>query len=223
MGASVAGKIAEYIRRESLVEGDPLPSEAVLADEYNVSQRVVRDALRALSQQGVIRTRQGKRAVVSSLRPVAVRGYFQHAVAGDSSAIHELLELRQAIETRAAGSAALHLTADELANLAAVLDEAEAEDLTTARRVELDLAFHRAIVRHSGNRFFDGILEVLTDTLTEERRRGKQLTEHAGGTHETSDREHRSILRALEARDSFLAEQAMRAHLERVRQTFRAM
>ncbi|WP_026877064.1 FadR/GntR family transcriptional regulator [Jiangella gansuensis] len=223
MGSSVADKITEYIRRESLVEGDPLPSESRLADEYGVSQRVVRDALRLLSQQGVIWTRQGKRAVVSSLRPVGVLGYFQHAVAGDSEAIHELLELRQAIETRAAGSAAPRLSAEDLAKLSEILDQAEAEDVTSSSRVDLDLAFHRSIVRHSGNRFFDAILEVLTATLTEERRRGQELTEHAGGTHEISDREHRSILRALEARDSFLAEQAMRAHLERVRQTFQAM
>ncbi|CAM3491498.1 FadR/GntR family transcriptional regulator [Occultella aeris] len=220
LGAGVAERIAEHIRSESLVEGDPLPSEGALAETYGVSQRVVRDALRLLSQQGVIWTRQGKRAVVSTLRPVAVLGYFQHAVAGDAAAIHELLELRQAIETQAAGAAAQRMQADDLVSLSELLDRAEAEAVTSSARVESDLAFHRAIVRFSGNRFFDGILDVLTTTLTEERRRGQEITEQAGGTHDTSDREHRAILLALQARDSALVEQAMRTHLDRVRQAF---
>ncbi|MFC7716086.1 FadR/GntR family transcriptional regulator [Nonomuraea recticatena] len=110
LGTRVAALITEHIGRHGLADGDELPSEAKLAEEYGVSQRIVRDALRALSQQGVIRTRQGKRAVVSELRPVAVHSYFKLAMEADGSAIDELIELRLALETKAAGLAATRIS-----------------------------------------------------------------------------------------------------------------
>lgn len=216
LGAQVAEGITDYIRREGLSAGDPLPSEAVLAGEYKVSQRVVRDALRLLGQQGVLRTQQGKRAVVSDLRPVAVHGYFKLVTGMDKHAIGELLELRQALETKAAGLAASRIDSRRLAELDDILRKTTECGDDLAARVDLDLAFHQMIVDTSENRFFTAIHEALAEVLASERRRGAALTESAGGHHEESDAEHRTIMYALSSADPLLAEQAMRTHLERV-------
>ncbi|MFD9943816.1 FadR/GntR family transcriptional regulator [Nonomuraea sp. NPDC059023] len=221
LGTRVAALITDYIRKQGLKEGDELPSEARLAEEYGVSQRVVRDAFRSLSQQGVIRTRQGKRAVVSELRPVAVHSYFRLAMEADGSAIDELVEMRLALETKAAGLAAARITDRELEGLRALLEEADAVGDDLQRRVELDLAFHLGIVKAARNRFFTAVLEALSDVLANEREKGKELTEFLGETHAESDAEHRALLLGLGTRDAALAEQQMRAHLERVQRTFR--
>ncbi|MEU7000017.1 FadR/GntR family transcriptional regulator [Nonomuraea sp. NPDC046570] len=221
LGTRVAAMIAEHIRRHGLTEGAELPSEAKLADEYGVSQRVVRDAFRSLSQQGVIRTRQGKRAVVSELRPVAVHSYFRLAMQADGSAIDELVEMRLALETKAAGLAATRITEPELEDLRALLDEVEQVGDDLRRRVELDLAFHIGVVKAARNRFFSGVIEALSDVLATERERGKELTEYLGETHAESDAEHRALLLGLGTGDAALAEQQMRAHLERVQRRFR--
>ncbi|MFI6299154.1 FadR/GntR family transcriptional regulator [Nonomuraea sp. NPDC050790] len=221
LGTRVAALITDYIRKQGLKEGDELPSEAKLAEEYGVSQRVVRDAFRSLSQQGVIRTRQGKRAVVSELRPVAVHSYFRLAMEADGSAIDELVEMRLALETKAAGLAAARITDGELEALRALLEEADAVGDDLHRRVELDLAFHLGIVKAARNRFFTAVLEALSDVLANEREKGKELTEFLGETHAESDAEHKALLLGLGTRDAALAEQQMRAHLERVQRTFR--
>ncbi|GAA0992275.1 FadR/GntR family transcriptional regulator [Acrocarpospora macrocephala] len=221
LGKQIADQIRDLIKTEGLIDGDPLPSESDLANRYGVSQRVVRDALRTLTNQGVVETRQGKRATVSGLRPVAVEDYFRLAVDAHEEAIDELLELRLAIETKAAGLAATRATAVEIAELRTVmaqLNDAE-DDLT--RRVELDMAFHSAIARASRNRFFQSILDALAEALTAERHRGGQLTEAAGLTHAETNTQHQALLLALEARDAQLAEQCMRAILERARHYFR--
>jgi GntR family transcriptional regulator, transcriptional repressor for pyruvate dehydrogenase complex len=221
LGTRVAGLITEHIRKLGLAEGDELPSEASLAQEYGVSQRVVRDAFRALSQQGVIRTRQGKRAVVSELRPVAVHSYFRLAMEADGSAIDELVEMRLALETKAAGLAATRITDRELEALRGLLAEADQAGADLPRRVELDLAFHLGIVKAARNRFFTAVLEALSDVLATEREKGKELTEFLGETHAESDAEHQALLLGLGTRDAALAEQQMRTHLERVQRTFR--
>lgn len=222
LGAQIAERIRRDITRRHLGDGDELPSESVLADELGVSQRVVRDALRLLSQQGVIRTQQGKRATVSTLRPVAIQDYFRLALEADSSAAEELVEFRLALETKAAAQAAERSSEDELSYVEGLLAKAESlGETSSAERVRLDLDFHIGIVHASGNRFFVAVMEALTDVLTEERRQGQELTEEIGKTHAESNLEHRALLSAIRAGDSALAEQLMRSHLERVRNRFR--
>jgi len=216
LGVQLAQDLVASIRRRGLKVGDPIPSEAALAEEYGVSQRVVRDALRALSQQGAIETRQGKRAVVSELRPVAVQGYFQLAVGADEGAVDELVELRQVLETKAAGLAAGSLTPGDLDHLDALLASMEAPD-DPAHRVASDLEFHSTIVQASGNRFFAAILTSLADVLAEDRRRGWQLLESRGAGHTEADAEHRDIIAALRSGEADRAEAAMQHHLQQVR------
>lgn len=221
LGAQIAEQIRELIKTEGLADGDPLPSESELAGRYGVSQRVVRDALRTLTNQGVVETHQGKRATVSGLRPVAVEDYFRLAVDANEEAIDDLLELRLAMETKAAGLAAIRATTEEITELRKIMTELAAAEDDLTRRVELDMAFHDTIARASRNRFFKAILDALAEALTAERHRGGQLTEAAGLTHAETNTQHQALLLALEARDPQLAEQCMRAILERARQRFR--
>lgn len=220
LGTTIAAKIIRLIRDKRLAPGDLLPSETELAGKYGVSQRVVRDAFRALSQQDIVRTRQGKRAVVGELRPVAVRTYFRLALEVDDNALSDLLELRLALETNATRLAALRATDDDLATLGRLLDEISSSGDDRPRRARLDLELHSAIVRAARNRFFDAILDVLSDALYSARERGVGLADHAA-MHIQSEHEHRAITYALAARDTALAEQAMRMHLENVQRRFR--
>lgn len=216
LGVQLAQDLVASIRRRGLQVGDPIPSEATLAEEYGVSQRVVRDALRALSQQGAIETRQGKRAVVSELRPVAVQGYFELAIGADEGAVDELVALRQVLETKAAGLAASRLTPDDLDHLDQLLATMESPD-DPDHRVASDLEFHGVVVRASGNRFFDAILTSLADVLAADRRRGWDLLESQGAGHTEADEEHRAIVAALRSGSAERAEAAMAHHLEQVR------
>lgn len=219
LGAQIAEQIRAMIRSDGLEEGTPLPSETSLAERFGVSQRVVRDALRALSQQGVITTQQGKPAAVAERRPLPIQNFFRFAIEDGLGSFDELIDLRQALEVRAAGRAAMMADAEEIDGIRAKLEAAEA---ATNRndRVDADLALHSALVALGHNRFFTAIFDSVAVFLAEERRRGQELTDFAGGDHGQSHAEHRAILVAIERGDSVEAERAMRSHLDRVQLQF---
>ncbi|MEE8391995.1 MAG: GntR family transcriptional regulator [Anaerolineae bacterium] len=60
------GLLASQIAEGRLQPGDALPSERQLCDEFNVSRTTVREALRELSSQGLIRTVPGRGAFVAT-------------------------------------------------------------------------------------------------------------------------------------------------------------
>ncbi len=68
-GKSAAGRlvqqIIDLIRSDNLKAGDSLPSESQLAQAFQVSRPVVREALRGLAILGVVETRQGGRCFVT--------------------------------------------------------------------------------------------------------------------------------------------------------------
>lgn len=219
LGARVADEIRGMIRSDGLEDGAVLPSETTLADKFQVSQRVVRDALRVLSQQGIVRTQQGKPAMVIGRRPLAIQNYFKLALEDGLGSFDELIELRQALEVRATGRAAAAASAEEIEALRAMLTASE-EATILERRVDADLALHSAIITLGRNRFFAAIFDSVATFLAEERRRGQEMTEGTGGDHARSHREHREIVDAIENGDPERAERAMRSHLDRVQREF---
>src|SRR3954462_1164707 len=94
LGAWVAAEIAAWIGQSGRRPGDPLPAQADLATTYGVSVRVVRDALRMPTSQGVITTSQGRRAAVADQPSKAIEGYFRFVTTSDARAIGELFEVR---------------------------------------------------------------------------------------------------------------------------------
>lgn len=214
VGAQIAALIRERIAHGSAV-GDPLPSEADIAAEFGVSQRAVRDALRILHNQGVVQTQQGKRAVVSELRPVAVEDYFRFAVEAGQGTIDDLMELRLLLEVRVAGLAASRATDEDIARIRQLLAEVIDSGTDLERRAPADVALHDAIARASRNSFFQAILEALSQVLTEERRRGGELMQAVGSNHGESDYQHELLVDAIVARDPVRASAAARYIIER--------
>lgn len=205
-GVKIAGSIREQISAGELRAGDELPPEAELAERFGVSQRVVRDALRALNSEGIITTRQGKRAVVREFEPVAVGNYMRFLLDADASSIDELMDLRALLEGRAARLAAERATPPEVAAMRrAVQTIADGGD-DLAIRVPTDLDLHDLIARASGNRFVHGMLAAMAGVLAEERRRGAELTQSAGVGHRENDEQHSMLVEAIASGEAELAE-----------------
>ena len=223
LGTQLADQLVDQIRRNGLVDGDPLPSEQEIARTYGTSMRVVRDALRMLSQLGVIRTQQGRRSEVANLPPVAVRQYFRLLLDSREGGLGDLLEFRRILEGASAALAAARISDLKLGELEDLL--ARIEGATSGQgvsRSELDVEFHSSIARAAGNSFVSAIVDALFDALTREREHGLAATESTGDSHATSDAEHRAILDALASRDGETAQRLMMAHLDRVRASVEA-
>jgi GntR family transcriptional regulator, transcriptional repressor for pyruvate dehydrogenase complex len=184
--------------------GERLPAESALAARYSVSRAVVREVLRSMESRGLTLTRSGKGTFVIAARP-------SDLVFESYSAAH-LIEARPGIEVPAAALAALRRTDEQLAELQQLVEamEREADNAVWTR---LDAEFHLDVAQASGNPVFAAVMASIAAALSgqseflnlqAERRRAAEL-------------EHRAILGAIARESAVEAEDAMRYHLEEVR------
>jgi GntR family transcriptional repressor for pyruvate dehydrogenase complex len=131
----------------------------------------------------------------------------------------ELFAMREVLEVPAARWAAEVQNLEALSkveqtlNLLIEASQATPPDFSELQR--LDMEFHLAIVRASGNRFLTQTQGVLNDILAE----GMQSTLDAPGRLEQSRDEHKAILEALIAADGPAAAEAAKHHVHAARDT----
>lgn len=221
--SSVAAEtLSERITRqlvESIVlghyqPGDFLPTEDELCQQLGVSRPVVREAAKALSMLGMIRSRQGRGTEVlayeswNELAPEILRARRDLDLAEDF--LVDLLVVRRTVEVEAAALAAEHATPADLGAMARFLEEAEevGDDAEAFARVDVD--FHDAILAATGNRPLRSLLRMIEPTLLAARI--ASLASRPDGT-KRSLREHRAIYRAINAGSAADAREAMATHL----------
>ncbi|WP_459180898.1 FadR/GntR family transcriptional regulator [Streptomyces sp.] len=183
-----------------------------LEQRYGVSRTVVREAVRVLEAMHLVASR---RRVGITVRPAEEWNVFDPAVirwrlagADRPRQLRSLTMLRTAVEPVAAGLAAVAATPDqcrELTVLAADMAAAgRASDL--AAYLVHDVAFHRVMLRASGNEMFARLGDVVAEVLT-----GR--TEHHV-MFSTPDPAavtlHVRVAEAVRARDAVAAERLMR-------------
>lgn len=171
-----------------LIEGD-------LAESLKVSRGPVREALRRLEQEGLVRI-------------VPARGTFVATVAEED--IAEIYGLRAALETYAAGQAACGADLRDLEESVSEMRAAfDAGDLP--KLIEADLHFHGGLVALANNRRLLGVwmtLEgqmrlILSLTRDQVYRDPQHLTD-----------EHRRLLETIRSGDAQSAAQRIREHIE---------
>jgi DNA-binding FadR family transcriptional regulator len=185
--------------------GERLPSESALAARYSVSRTVIREVLRALEAKGLTVTRDGKGTFVVATHPhdVMFEGY---------SAAH-LMEARPGVEIPAAALAALRRTEEQMDTIADLLERMEKEkDETVWTR--LDASFHLAIAQASGNPVFADVVASLAAALAGQ----SEMLNVQPLRRAASQAEHRTIAAAVARGSAVEAEDAMRFHLEQVRE-----
>lgn len=166
--------------------------ERQLSAELGVSRTPIREAITLLEQEGFVRS-------------VPRRGIF--VVRKTKAQILELITVWAALESMSARMAATKATDKDLSQLKRVYGGDEAED-DVSEYSEKNVAFHQAIIRLGGNK---QIMD-LTDNLILHMRAIRAVSIRQEGRYETSKREHKGIIAALEARDADKAERLVREH-----------
>ncbi len=157
LSARIASDVRASIMAGRLIVGDRLPSEAELAEQFGVSRSTVREALKRLAAQSLIRTQRGAAggAFVNHLS-------FEDAKAQQVTTATLLLsmnaisfdvacEARFALERACAPLAAARRTEDQLARLRSEIGRQSQPGLTDEDFCASDVAFHRALVDGAGN------------------------------------------------------------------------
>jgi GntR family transcriptional repressor for pyruvate dehydrogenase complex len=202
-----------------LQPGDRLPKEVDLARRLGLSRNSLREAVRALAMINILDVRQGDGTYVTSLAPELLLDAVTFVVDfhRDQSVL-QFLEVRRILEPAATALAATQISAGELAELSALIDEIT-PDTPVEDRVERDLEFHRRIAAASGNVVLAGLIESVTGHTTRARR-WRGLTEE--NAFERTINEHRAIVGALQARDVELAESWAAVHIAGVERWLRS-
>jgi DNA-binding GntR family transcriptional regulator len=194
---TVAEGVYQHLRSE-LLSGKLEPGqwlrEQELAAALDVSRTPVREAVRQLAQEGFL--------VIEANRGVRVRGLsLAEAVA--------TFEVRERLESMAAGLAARHVDGAARAALAEQLRVMNAVDpADQAEHVRADDAFHALVARLSGN----PVLQELVERLSERVMRVKVLTRDVHVSAFARE-QHARIVSAIGAGDEAAAEAAMREHI----------
>ena len=142
----VADQIGGLVRRGEFTAGQRLPAERDLAKMLAVSRPVVREAMIALEIGGLIEVRTGSGAFVRE-KP-AERG--ETVNTGQSPS--DILNARMLIEGEIAALAASSSTAEDLAAMAAEVDDMVRDHEAGRPWHAADLGFHLAIARATGQR-----------------------------------------------------------------------
>jgi DNA-binding GntR family transcriptional regulator len=171
--------------------------ETQLADELGVSRTPVREAIRKLELEGLV--------VMVPRRGAYVAGISMRD-------IHEVFQVRGALEALAASLAAERITAEELEEMERQLvkeaEETEANNLKSI--VQIDTTFHDIMYKASRNQK----LMQMINNLQEQLQRFRSASLARPGRSRTALEEHKKIVEAIAARDTKLAEQLALEHIE---------
>ena len=159
--ADLSAQIAEAIREEimagRLIVDERLPSEAELADHFEVSRPTVREALKRLAAQSLIRTARGAFGGAFVNRLSYPEAYGQHITTStlllsmNAISFDVACEARYALERACTPLAALRRTPDTLATMRAEIHRQGQPGLTDESFCASDVTFHRALVDSADN------------------------------------------------------------------------
>lgn len=165
----VAETLGNAIIKGVYGEHNPVPSEATLCEQMQVSRSAAREAVKSLAAKGLItsRARQGIRVL-----PETEWNLFDADVLRwirDSNPSLELLreftELRVAIEPEAATLAAQRQNRDKIEAINQALQRMAKAENGLDDPLESDIAFHLSVLDASENRFFMQLGRIIDTTL----------------------------------------------------------
>jgi GntR family transcriptional regulator, transcriptional repressor for pyruvate dehydrogenase complex len=171
---AASDQIVEYIEERiikgELKSGDKLPSERVFAESLGVSRIPLREALRSLSQLGLVETKHGQGTFIRDANSSFLTRKLATYMYSTETSVFEILQFRQILESECAKLAATLATKEELEDIIYYKNKAEeAESSIRNGNYEefsiMDIKFHTAIVKASHNMLFLNLFNAIHKTL----------------------------------------------------------
>jgi len=194
------GRLRTLIMTGQLSRGQPLV-ERVLADKLGVSRTPIREAIRRLAVEGLVRIVEEKGAFIPSYTIEDMR---------------EIYQVREGLEPLAARMACTRIAAEQLDHfdeeLSRYAEKPSLREEFPQAWLDHGRKFHDMFIYASGNKRLIQILEGLRGQIDLVRALGMSFTIPADAASPLND--HIAILRAFQARDAGLAAECVREHLQ---------
>ena len=211
----VSGRILAMIKSGNLKSGDKLPTEQQMCLAFGISRPPLREALKALTLIGVLKSRQGGRYLITDLTPSRLLTPFNVLLSVGEHDLHVQFEARSVIELELVRFCTERASAKQRARIVALAKDGHAfHDDPVGFRL-LDLEYHQAINAGASNSILATLSEGLYNVAIDARR----LASSKPGVITTSVKQHCEVAQAIEAGKAEQAMQAYRRHLQHVLDT----
>ena len=221
LSESLADHIRQAIFSGQLLPGHKLPPEREMAEQFQTSRVALREALRALEQEGMITIKRGfgggafvadfdqaLRALKDSLNTVVKLGQAQSS---------HLTEVRTILEPEMVRLATRRADGEDLRAIELVVLAQEEELGAGLLSRKYDMEFHRVVAGASHNPIMIIVVNAINDSIRDAIFRSKL-------TYDMRARVvgyHRAILEAMQRRDEKLAHSIMKEHVVAVQNHLR--
>jgi len=203
---------ARDIVEQGLSAGASLPSEGPMIELYGVARGTLREALRILENNGLVRVRPGRGGgpIVGSVDPYNFGRTMTLFLQMGRTRFWELVEARVIMEPMMARLAATRREEERLDELAkSMQDHKSLEAHDQARYLSVVQNFHGVVAGMSGN----GVLDLFGRALKEVYTERVIAAERPPARWAEVRREHEAVAQAIFDGDGERAEELMRAHM----------
>jgi GntR family transcriptional repressor for pyruvate dehydrogenase complex len=205
----VVERLRAYVVDSGLRAGDKLPPERDLAERLGISRASVKQAIVVLEVQGLVDVRHGGGSYLTrdslDVEPVA-------DMVARRRRLPDVLEAREALETKLAELAAHRRTDEDLRTIDAALAHMASEIESGGLGAEGDRRFHEAVTRAAHNALLAEFMRSIAPQIAESR--GESLRQPDRPVRSLG--QHERIAAAIRAQDPEGAAAAMRDHVRTV-------
>lgn len=211
----VVAQLKNLMLKGDLQEGERLPSERELAERFQVSRASIREGLKILSMQGLVR-RTNAGTVMTADFSTIIEDTLTLKILLDESAYEGIIEARLILEEQMVGLAAGRVKESDLQELNEYIQMMRQATIDKSMQdfVFSDMAFHQKIATVSRNSvlisFYNSILGLVFKVQTK--------VSYDKDVMQSSLNYHQAIFEALQQQNPALASSKMHDHLMDVQQ-----
>lgn len=209
--SDIDNKISEGV----LLPDQKLPSERQLSAHYRVSRTVVREAIKVLSEKGLVEVKVGRGTYITKPARGNVTKALQRVIHSSDSTIEDIIEVREELELATIRKAVVHAKPDGLRKLTNICRLMDDDYIKVDEFVAKDAEFHLALAELTGNKIFYLLISSFYD-MTDKAL--FDLTHMIPADIDETRKQHWTFVRAIEQKDLPLAERTVRIHMGLIRQ-----
>jgi GntR family transcriptional repressor for pyruvate dehydrogenase complex len=195
----VAERIRAAVRAGELRDGDRLPPERVLIEQFGYSRAIVREALRMLEEEDLISLHAGRNGGAVIRKPGTERlvNAFDMLMRLQMTTQEDFYEARRLIEPLLVQLAIERATPDDIAALRNCLEPPH----------DRHNRFHRTLAEAAHNKVLTVVMHIIMELCLRQTKTGEFETVHLTGVHS-------AIIDAIEARDAQSATRRLIEHID---------
>ncbi len=209
---NIVSQVREMIISGTLKKGDRLPSERDLANQFGVSRTAVREAIKSLSEIGLVDIMVGRGTFVANNTADRIVESVNLLLNVEQVKMEDLHYARNVLEMPIARLAARNCTDENIKQLSNLLDQMESNQKHTIKFIDADTEFHVELARATGNSAFVVLIQAIIQILKRERTYSLNFQDQTTVALE----HHKEILELVKQKDEKGAEKAMQSHLDDV-------